>query len=197
MFLISIVNGLLAQTTNSLPWVVPGLAAWGLAYWQLQDVGSETLGDVVTLIVSVIPLGIAFIAGNVGWARWNGYGHLLALVFLLLGAASFAYFLMVYLGWTKIGRASAVQRVFNEHGVFSQSAPKTVGRVTLLLVGTISTLACVTLLILGGWQLIQGSRTIGLICGLAGLAMVVFIRRPHRSWNFLWLSYSKLKNRTA
>src|SRR5450759_1264506 len=97
-----IVNELLAQTTNYLPWVVAGLFAWAFAYWHLEDVGSQTLGDLVTLILSVIPLGITVITIDVGVARWNGNRYFQAAIFLLLGVASLLYFVMMYFGLTRL-----------------------------------------------------------------------------------------------
>lgn len=191
----SIVNGLLAQTTNHLFLVVPGLMAWGLAYWQLDDLGPETLGDVVILILTVIPLGIGVIAIDVGWARWNGYKHILAVVFILLGAVAIGYFIAIYFGRTKVGNASAVRRVLKAQDVFSETMPKTVGKVLMLLAGVILTLACVGLLIFGGWQLIQGSWIIGLMCGLGGLALVVLLHYPPQKWNLVRVCYSTLKER--
>jgi len=168
-----------------------------LAFWQLEDVGPETLGDVVILVLTVIPLGIGLVAIQAGVARWNSYRHLLALLFIFLGGAACAYFGAIYFGWTKVGKASSVRRVLKAQGVLSQSVPKTVRRVILLLLGIIFTLACVALLIFGGWQLIQGSTFIGLICWLIGLAAVVFFHWPPQKLNPLWYCYSKLKEREA
>jgi hypothetical protein len=189
---VSIVNDLLAQTTNHVGWVIAGLIVWGLAYWQLEDIGSQALGDVVTLILSIIPLGIAAIAFDVGVARWNGDGFEVAF-FFILGIASFLYFVAVYFGLTKVGESSEVQRVIKDYRVLWNSPRKTVTLVIQLLVGAISTLACATLLIFGGWQLIQGSKSVGFICGLVGGALMFFSRHPEQDWNYLWLWRSKLK----
>jgi hypothetical protein len=189
-----IVHELLAQTTNHIGWVLTGIIAWGLAYWQLEDVGSQLIGDIVTLILSVVPLGIAVIAIDVAVARWKGNGNFLVVAFfLLLGIASVVYFLMVYFGLTPVGKHSEVQRVINDYKVLCQLPPKTVTLVIQLLVGAISTLACATLLIFGGWQLIQGSRAIGLICWLTGSALMILSRHPKQNWNYLWLWRSKLR----
>jgi hypothetical protein len=188
----SIVHELLAQTTNHVGWVVAGLIAWGFAYWQLEDIGSRALGDVVTLILSIIPLGIAAIAIDVAVARWNRSDFEVAF-FVFLAVASLLYFAAVYFGLTQVGERSEVQRVINDFKVLQQVPQKTVTLVIQLLVGAISTLACATLLIFGGWQLIQGFRTVGLSCGLIGVALVLFSRRPERDWNYLWLWRAKLK----
>jgi hypothetical protein len=166
-----------------------------LAFWQLEDVGPETLGDVVILILTLIPLGIGVTAIKVGVTRWNGYGHLLSLLFIISGGVACAYFLAIYFGWTKVGEGSAVRRVLKAHEVLSQPFRRTVGRVTLLLLGIIFTLGCVALLIFGGWQLIQGSIIIGLGCWLGGLFVVAGLHWPPANRNPLWLCYSKLKER--
>lgn len=187
-----IVHELLAQTTNHAGWVIVGLIAWGCAYWQLEDVGAEVLGDIVTLILATIPLGIAAIAIDVAVARWGGNGLVVAF-FLILGIGSVLYFVAVYFGWTRVGKSSEVQRVINDYKVLWTSPQKTVKLVIQLLAGAISTLLCVTLLIFGGWELIHASKTIGFICGFFGVALMFLSRYPDQDWNYVWIWRSKLK----
>jgi hypothetical protein len=188
-----IVHELLAQTTNHAGWVIVGLIAWGCAYWQLEDVGSEVLGDIVTLILAVIPLGIAAIAIDVAVGRWDS-NVLVGAFFLILGIISALYFVAVYFGLTKVGKSSEVQRVIKDYKVlWGQSPPKTVKLVLQLLAGAISTLFCATLLIFGGWELIQGSKIIGFFCGFFGVVLMFFSRYPERNGNPLWVWRSKVK----
>ena len=66
------INQLLGQTLNNLLCVVAGLLFWAVAYWQLSNTRSDTFGDVVTLVLSVLPIGVAFVSFNVTAARWSG-----------------------------------------------------------------------------------------------------------------------------
>jgi hypothetical protein len=173
--------------------VMAGLITWGLAYWQLEDGGSQVLGDIATLILSLIPLGIAAIAIYVAVTKRNE-NNLFVAFFLIVGIVSFFYFLAVYFGLSKVGERSEVQRVIKHYRVLWQSPPTTVKLVIQLLVGAISTLACAGLLVFGGWELIQGSRVTGFFCGLIGVLLMFFSRHPERDWNYLWLWRSKLKS---
>lgn len=179
------INQLLGQSLNHLPWVVAGLLFWVVAYGQLYTIKSETFGDVVTLVLSVLPLGIAFVSFNVTVARWSKENSR-AIAFLVLGLISLGYFAFLYL------RESKVRKLLADREVFSSSAGRTLRLILQLLIGAIGVLASVTLLISGGWELIQGSITIGLILAPVGAAIVVLGRWPQWRWNFFESSYSAL-----
>jgi hypothetical protein len=148
----------------------------------------DTIGDVVTLVLSVLPLGIAVISFVVAGARWGGKTTFQAVIFLLFGLISLGCFVWLY------ARKENVLRVLKDREILSteNSMPRKVGLTLQLLIGAISVLASVTLLISGGWELIQGSITIGLILAPVGMAILVLIRRPRWSWNIFWRTYSTL-----
>jgi membrane protease YdiL (CAAX protease family) len=133
---------------------------------------SDTFEDVVTLVLSVLPIGIAFISFNVAAARWSGKTHSQAVVFLVLGLISGVYSLYQYLRHTK------VRQVLEDREIFSKPRPEAARLIIKVLVGATSVLASVTLLISGGWELIQGSVKIGLILAPVGAAMLFLDRGP-------------------
>jgi hypothetical protein len=185
-----VINQLLALSLNHLVWVIAGLLSWGGAYWQLYEMKADTFGKVVTLILSVLPLGIAFVSFNMAVARWSGKKHYEAWVFLGLGLVSLAYFLWLYASQTE------VRKVLEDRGVvfsgktkdwnflnnwrveFSGLKTKMPALILQILVGAISVLVSVTLLISGGWELIQGSVIIGLILAPVGAVMLALDRWP-------------------
>jgi hypothetical protein len=148
----------------------------------------DTIGDVVTLVLSVLPLGIAVISFVVAGARWGGKTTFQAVIFLLFGLVSLGCFVWLY------ARRENVRRVLKDRKVLTtqNSMPQKVGLTLQLLIGAISVLASVTLLISGGWELIQGPIAIGLILAPIGVAILVLIRRPKWNWNIFWRSYSAL-----
>lgn len=188
----SVINHLLAQSLNYLPWVIVGLVAWVVAYWQLYTMKEDTFADVVTLILSVLPLGIAFVSANVAIARWHGKTRPEAVVFSVLAVISLGYFAFLYITKTK------VRQVLNDRGILSKGTKAQKARLIIqVLVGAISLLASITLLIGGGWELIQGSATIGLILALVGGVMLALDRGPQRKYknwriNVFELTYSAL-----
>jgi hypothetical protein len=182
---LSAINHLLAQSLNHLPWVIAGLLFWGVAYWQLYIIKSETFGDVVTLVLSVLPLGIAFVSFNVSAARWSTENSL-AWVFLVLGVISLVYAVLLYLRKTK------VRNLLDDRGVFKHGLGRNVSLLLKLLIGAISVLASTALLISGGWELIQGAVTTGLILALIGAAIFGLCRWPQWRWNFFESSYFAL-----
>lgn len=185
----SVINHLLPLSLNYLPWVIAGLLSWVFAYWQLYKM-SDTFADVVTLLLSVLPIGIAIVSFNVMAARWSGKHHYEAWIFLALGVVSLGYFLWLYASQTK------VRQVLKDRGVKFPGSPtnwdvrgwkvtysglktKTPGLIAKILLGAISVLASVTLLIIGGWELIQGSAVIiGLILASVGGLTLLLDRRP-------------------
>jgi hypothetical protein len=183
---LSSINRLLAQSLNYLPWVIVGLLSWGAAFWQLYIIKSDTFGKIVTLILSVLPMGIAFVSFNVAVARW-GSEMLPAVLFLVVGLFSFGYFL-----WLYFHEKTKVRAVLAERNVFSKSPARMVGLIIQLLIGAISVLASVALLISGGWELIQGSITIGVIIAPLGAAIFFLDTHFKYPWNFLERCYSAL-----
>lgn len=174
-----IINQLLSQSLNHIQWVILGLAAWIGTYFQLYYMKSDIFADVVTLILSVLPLLISFVSFNVAAARWSGKQHLVAWVFLILGAVSFGYFLLLYLSNSK------VRKVLKDRGIFMGTRRKEALRkrkvvllLTQVLLGAISVLVSVALLIWGGWELIQGSVHTGLILAIIGGGMLGLDRWP-------------------
>jgi hypothetical protein len=185
-----IINHLLTLSLNHLVWVIAGLLSWVGAYWQLYRMKSNTFGDVVTLLLSVLPIGIAFVSFNVAVARWSGKKHYEAWVFLAVGVVSAVYFLWLYASET------AVRKVLEKRGVkfsgkmrdwnilkvrrvvFSGLRTKTPLLIFQILVGAISVLASVTLLIYGGWELIQGWVFLGLILAPVGGGTLLLDRWP-------------------
>jgi hypothetical protein len=182
---LSAINHLLAQTLNHLPWVIAGLLFWGVAYLQLYVIKSETFGDVVTLVLSVLPAGISFVSLNVSAARWSTENSL-AWVFLVLGVISAAYVLFLYIRKTK------VRKLLDDRGVFKHGPGRNVSLLIKLLIGAISVLTSTALLISGGWELIQGAVTMGLILALIGAAIFGLCRWPQWRWNFFESSYFAL-----
>jgi hypothetical protein len=133
----------------------------------------------VTLILSVLPLLIAFVSFNVAAARLSGKQHYTGWVFLILGAVSFGYLLLLYLSNSK------VRTVLKDRGIFMGTTRnwalqkrKVALLLTQVLLGAISVLVSVTLLIWGGWELIQGSALTGLILAIIGGGMLGFDRWP-------------------
>ena len=192
----SVINNLLAQSLNHILWVILGLAAWIGCYWQLYSMGSEKIADVVTLVLAVLPLGIAFVSFNVVAARWSGKRSE-AVVFLVLGVAS-----LIYAG-TLYFRESKVRQVFKDRAILRGPNPQvTASLIIRVLLGAISVLASVTLLIWGGWELIRGSVTVGLILAPIGAVMLLLDRGPdwhYKNWciNVFKLTYSALMEGTA
>jgi hypothetical protein len=180
-----IISQLLTQSLNHLPWVSLGLLSWGVAYWQLYIVKSETFGNVATLVLSVVPLGIAIVSFVVAVARWRSKMDL-AVLFLVLGLISAAYF-----AWLYFHEGTKVRKVIAERKVFKNRPGRTVVLVIRLLIGAISVFASVALLIGGGWDLIQGSITIGVILVPIG-AVVFFLSHFRFRWNFFESCYSAL-----
>jgi len=173
----SVINNLLALSLNHILWVISGLVFWVIAYLQLYYTKSETIADVVTLVLSVVPLGIAFVSFNVMAARWSGKQHYEAWVFLGLGTVSLGYALWLYFTQSK------VRKVFEDRAILKESRPQvTASLIIKVLVGAISVLVSVTLLISGGWELIQGSVFIGLILAPVGFVMLALDRGP--KWHF-------------
>jgi len=208
----SVINNLLALSLNHILWVILGLAFWVITYLQLYEM-SDIFGDVVTLVLSIIPIGIAFVSFNVMAARWSGKPHYEAWVFLALGIVSSVYFLWLYASETRVREVlkkrgvvfSGKERVWNVLKDWSVTfyglKTRTPRLIFKILVGAISVLASVTFLIIGGWELIQGSVFIGLILSLFGTAMLVFDRWKWRGkwrpWNLLEVTYSALTEGTA
>jgi hypothetical protein len=204
-----VINQLLALSLNHLVWVIAGLLSWAVTYWQLYKMKSDTFGDVVTLVLSVLPMGIAFVSLDVAATRWSGKKHYEARVFLALAVISLVYFLWLYASETKVRKVlkdrgvvfsgqTRAWKVFNDRGVaFSGLKTKTPGLILQILVGAISVLVSVTLLISGGWELIQGSVILGLILAPVGVAMLALDRGPKwkiKKWpiNVFELTYSAL-----
>lgn len=182
-----IINQLLSQSLNHILWVILGLAAWIGTYFQLYYMKSDTFANVVTLVLSVLPLLIAFVSFNVGVARLSGKQHYVAWVFLILGMFSFGYFLFLYLS------SSKVRTVLKDRGILMGTTRKILlqkqekRQVALLLIqvllGAISVLVSVTLLIWGGWELIQGPAPLtGLILAIIGGGMLGLDRWPKGSF---------------
>lgn len=189
----SVINQLLALSLNNLICVIAGLLSWVGAYWQLYEIKADTFGKVVTLVLSVLPLGIAIVSFNVMAARWSGKKHYEAWIFLALGIISLAYFLWLYASDTKVrevlkdrgvvfsGKPKSWNVLSNWKVEFSGLRTKMPGLILQILVGAISVLASVTLLISGGWELIQGSVIIGLILAPVGAVMLALDRGPQKS----------------
>jgi hypothetical protein len=193
------INHLLAQSLNQLPSVVAGLVFWIVAYWQLSSIKSGTFGDVATLVLWVLPVEISVVSFNVAVARWNGKTEPEALVFLVLGLISLGFSAWSYLRDTNVRKALEAYDVFSgtkskKWGFIRQK--QSIRLILRLLVGAISVLASVTLLVSGGWELIEGSAIIGLILALFGLAIFGLNRWPDSwpklPWNFFKGSYSVL-----
>jgi hypothetical protein len=180
------IHHLLVQSLNHLPWVILGTLFWVVAYVQLYCMKPDTIGEVVTLVFSVLPVGAAGVSFTVTVARWGGKTTWVAVVFLLFGIVSLGCFLRMYLG------ESNVRKLLKDRKVFSNSPPKTAGLILQLLLGAISVLASVTLLVSGGWELIQGSVRIGFILALIGAVTLFFDRWPKHRWNLFERSYSAL-----
>jgi hypothetical protein len=169
----SVINHLLSQSLNNILWVILGLASWVGAYWQLYKMKSETFADVVTLVLGVLPLGVAFVSFRVMAARLSGKHHYEAWVFFVLGAASLLYAAWLYFTQSK------VRKVFEDRAILNQSRPQvTASLVIKVLAGAISVLASVTLLIYGGWDLIQGWVLLGLILAPVGGGTLLLDRWP-------------------
>lgn len=179
------IDDILSQTLNHLVWVILGLIAWAVAYWRLNAVGAEVIGEVVTLTLSVLPLGIGFVAINVSVARWNAKPGQ-AVTFLIVGVVALGCFGHMYLGDSK------VREVLRRRKLLSLPPTHVTGRVLQLLLGSIDVLSFVALLIIGGWELIQGSATLGWILALIGVAVVVLNWRPRHRFNLLHSSYGAL-----
>jgi hypothetical protein len=186
----SVINDLLSQSLNHILWVIFGLASWVGAYWQLYKVKPETFADVVTLVLSVLPLGVAIVSFVVTAARWNGKHHYEAWVFLVLGVVSGLYFLWLYASDTKVreilkkrkviftGRARVMDLPRGRIVTYSGLKTSTPLRIVQILGGAISVLASVTLLIWGGWELIHGSVFIGRILAPVGGGTLLLDRWP-------------------
>jgi Ca2+/Na+ antiporter len=164
---------------NNILWIILGLAAWIGTYLQLYYMKSDIFADVVTLILSVLPLLIAFVSFNVAAARLSGKQHNVALVFLILGVVSSGYFLLLYLSNSK------VRTVLKDRGIFRGTTRKVALQkrkvallLTQVLLGAISVLVSVTLLIWGGWELIQGWAPTGLTLAIIGGGMLGLDRWP-------------------
>jgi hypothetical protein len=168
-----VINHLLSQSLNNILWVIFGLASWVGAYWQLYRMKSETFADVATLALGVLPLGAAFVSFRVVAARLTGKHYYEAWVFFGLGVASLLYAAWLYFTESK------VRKVFKDRAVLSQSRPHvTASLVVKVLAGAISVLASVTLLIYGGWELIQGWVLLGLILAPVGGGTLLLDRWP-------------------
>jgi hypothetical protein len=185
-----VINNLLAQSLNNILWVILGLASWVGTYWQLYKMKSDTFADVVTLVLSVLPLGVAFVSLNVAAARLSGKHHYEAWVFLVLGVVSGLYFLWLYASDTKVREVLKKRKVVFTGKPMERDLPgglkvtysglktKTPFRIVQILLGAISVLASVTLLIWGGWELIQGWVLIGLILAPVGGGTLLLDRWP-------------------
>lgn len=169
----SLINHLLSQSLNNILCVIFGLASWVGAYWQLYEMKSETIANVVTLVLGVLPLGVAFVSFRVMAARLSGKHHYEAWVFLVLGAASLLYAAWLYFTESK------VRKVFEDRAILNQSNPQvTASLIIKVLAGAISVLASVTLLIYGGWELIQGWVLLGVILVPIGGCTLLLDRWP-------------------
>lgn len=185
-----VINDLLSQSLNHILWVIFGLASWVGTYWQLYKVKSETFADVVTLVLSVLPLGVAIVSFIVTAARWSGKHHYEAWIFLVIGVVSGLYFLWLYASDTKVREVLEKRKVVftgktrvrdlprGRKVTYSGLKTSTPLRIVQILGGAISVLASVTLLIWGGWELIQGSVLIGLILAPVGGGTLLLDRWP-------------------
>ena len=112
-----------------------------------------------------------------------------AIPFGVAGFISGGYFLLQY-------RSKEKRELLNRNKVFEQKPGLTVSNVTFLLVGSIAVLGCVALLVAGGWELVFGSVTVGII--LVIVAIVIFgIERWPGSWNPAWRGREALMSHKA
>jgi hypothetical protein len=183
----STISSWIGITGNSVGWVLLGLFLWGIAYAQLYEVGSEAIGDALTLILGAIPLGVALVAFNMMaglgarghffknfWEEGYRWSHFYAVLFGLLTIAACVYFLWSY------SRSEKVRDVFKEREIWHGSPKKGITKVVLITSGVLWVVGVVFLCVLGGWELIQGSVFLGTILGSGGL--LVFLLCQASKW---------------
>ena len=161
-----------------------GLACWALVYWQLSIVGSRALGDMVTLILAVIPMLIAVVGlietGKKGFEK--DWLEMSVFAVVTVGAFAFGYFAH----WRK----KETRKLLEERGFHPKEPKETLKMLGLLIAGAILVLCVVGAGIYGGWQLIDGSILFAGISASAGLVVGFLFHRPER--NFLKKCYSAL-----
>lgn len=157
---------ILSKVTNG-PWLVAlGLLAWAVAYVFLTRVITpDSIGDLMTLIVAVLPPLSALFALVVAWVSFSAkhwhpiQGVLFAIIVLVAGAVTFFQC-----------KGHEIRKALKE--AVKRRASSTIRMICWGSLGAIFVFASELFLIFGGWQFLQGSWLAGTGWVVAGAFIV-------------------------
>jgi len=151
-------------------WIVMfGLLSWAIGYLYLtREITPKSVADLMSLITAVLPLASLFFSVVMLWILWTSkkaHPYLLT-IFCLLAVASLV---AIWDGY----RDSDVRKALKSEDESALGFRKIVRRITWGSIGVVLVFAALAGLILGGWELVQGSLAIG--GWVAGLGSVVVV----------------------
>lgn len=163
---------LLQFSLNDLGWVALGVVLW-LAAYLVVDHPRDALGLVLNLLLGLLPLLAGVVLLSIAVHRWDTQRYIaIAAVVLSVGAA---YLLLKHFRVFAMAVKKQAEREPGRGG-----SVVTYAEILLAIAIQAGTLAA---LLVSGWQMIQGSPTVGLV--LAGVTVVAigveFI--PRAVWN--------------
>jgi hypothetical protein len=157
------------------PWFIFfGLAAWAVAYVFLTRVITpDSIGDLMTLIIAVLPVFTFIIALAVTVLSFTAKHQHVAqgTVFAILAALALIVTIVQYM-YSK-GQRSEIRDALQKTIKRPHPLRSTILIITWGLFGAILVFASELGLIFGGWQFLQGSRILGLAWAGSGVVIVL------------------------
>jgi hypothetical protein len=161
------------------PWfIVFGLAAWAVAYVYLTRVISpDSIGDLMTLIIAVLPVFTFIIALTVTiLSLTTRHQHIFqGTVFAFIAALALTVTVVQYV--RSKDQRSEIRGALKRTAMRHHPLRSTIAIISWGLFGAILVFASELGLVIGGWQFLQGSKIIGL--AWAGPSVVIVLLSIH------------------